>query len=79
MNKRNLDKIKILLVLLVLSTSCFAQFTERIEHLLANDDLKNAEIGISILSADGSSIFGHNEDQNMIPASLQKIITNFAA
>ena len=79
MNKKNLDKFNILVLFLVWSTGCFAQFEERMEQLLQNDDLKNAEIGISILGPDGSSIYSHNAGRNMIPASLQKIITNFAA
>jgi D-alanyl-D-alanine carboxypeptidase/D-alanyl-D-alanine-endopeptidase (penicillin-binding protein 4) len=55
-----------------------AQLDQKLKPLISQYP-SNAEIGISIMDEDGKSLFDHNASQNFIPASLQKIITNFAA
>ena len=60
-------------------SSSSGQLAESIEHILLNNDLANAEIGISILDENGNTLYSKNDERNFIPASLQKIITNFAA
>lgn len=55
-----------------------AQLSDKLNLLIAKYPA-NTEIGISIINAEGKSIFEHKAKQNYIPASLQKIITNFAA
>lgn len=57
----------------------FGQLATSIEEILKDELFENAEVGISVLDEAGKSLYAKNASQNFIPASLQKIITNFSA
>ncbi len=56
-----------------------AQLKQSIDKILQHPDFEHAEIGISLIDEKGNSVYQKNANKNFIPASLQKIITNFAA
>ncbi len=78
MNKMN-SFIKIILLYFLLINSVKAQLASKIDHLLNDKILASAEVGICVLDSKGELLYGRNNKRNFIPASLQKIITNFTA
>ena len=56
-----------------------AQLNSAINSILTHKNLQHAEIGISVIDENGKSLYSKNGDKNLIPASLQKIVTNFTA
>lgn len=63
--------------MLLFHCSLYGQLSSKIEALIKKFP-SNTEVGISIMDDTGKSIYGKNANQNFIPASLQKIVTNFA-
>lgn len=79
MSKLKLNKIAFLSFFYFLINSVSGQLAVKLDSLLQNEYLQNAEIGISVIGEGGQKLFSLNEDKNLIPASLMKIITNFAS
>lgn len=68
--------------LILVSISCtpgLTQLSTKIDALISHPNFDHAEVGISIRNESGEILYEKNASQNLIPASLQKIITNFAA
>lgn len=75
MNKK---VFSICVLFFLISTVALAQdLKESIDNILKDEKLTHAEVGISVVDDAGRTLYDKNAQMNMIPASLQKIITNF--
>lgn len=72
-------KWNIFSIIIFFAFSTQAQLNKSLDRIIAQEFPPEAEIGIAVVNSNGQLIYGHHADQNMIPASLQKIITNFTA
>jgi D-alanyl-D-alanine carboxypeptidase/D-alanyl-D-alanine-endopeptidase (penicillin-binding protein 4) len=65
------------LLLLAFSSACFGEMAgmqQKIAALLAQKDFSRLRFGICITDAGGKTLFSHNENAKLIPASNQKLL-----
>ena len=55
------------------------EINANIQSILNSEAFDYASVGISVRSLDGKEIVNINSDKKLIPASSQKLITNFTA
>ena len=76
-----LQKLLIVAVLLItLPTPARANLSKKINSIISQKSLEKARFSIHIIKADtGKTVYAHNADVPLIPASNMKLITTAAA
>jgi len=68
------------LLLFLVSGACYAGLSERIDSIIGADSQKGVEFSIKVLKAiSGETLYSHQSQKELIPASNMKIITTAAA
>ncbi|HVL99249.1 MAG TPA: D-alanyl-D-alanine carboxypeptidase/D-alanyl-D-alanine-endopeptidase [Egibacteraceae bacterium] len=55
-------------------TTSNAPLAERLAALVADPSLQGRTVGVAVLSADGTAVFSHRAEEQLLPASLQKLV-----
>ncbi len=69
------------LILFPLSGYCFTGYQQKLRALIPYSTESGGRLGVYVrsLKDDGPVVFGHNESENFIPASNNKLISSYAA
>lgn len=80
MNRVYRGLLLLALVIFPLSGYCVTDYQQKLRTLIPYSAKENGKLGVYVKSLKGDSVvFGHNESENFIPASNNKIISSYAA